>query len=354
MFLVHDVHAADDLLIRTRWTLSYLRGPLPRELLQRAQKPQALESTTQKIEKPSPAPASSTARPPVPAEIKQVFIRQRGEDKEVVRPFVLARVALHFADKKLGVDAWQKRSLVTAVGAGVVACNWDEAAELGADHELEGKVPDGVQFAEVAGVALQPANYPRWEKAAKQHAYAMRKLALFAAGGLVSKPGESETDFRARLQLALREGRDAELAAVQKKYGAKVTAIAQKIEDAQSKLIREQAEARTETMDTAMSVGAGILGALLGRKVASAANVNRARAAAKSAARTSRQREDAAAAERKLTALRAQQAELQAEVDQALKAIEASVNPQTLTLETVELAPKKADITVEGIYLAWG
>ncbi len=376
VFLINDVHADGPVLVRSRWAMSYLRGPLTRELLQRAQAPTRSApppvpasgsaspslgtSPTTTTAAPAAAtptqPAASPVRPPVPAEIKEIFVRQPGEQKAVVRPFVAARLRLHFVDKKLGLDEWRRLTLLTAVGTGLAECNWDEAAELSADHEIVDQIPDGVAFAPVAAAALQPKRYAKWEKDCKAHAYAHRRCKiLFAPGsGLAGRPGEGEDELRARLALQGREQRDAAIAAVQKKYAPKLAALETKLQAARAKLVREQSEVRTETIDTALTMGAGILGALLGKKVASAANVGRVRSAAKAANRTQKQRGDVALAEQKLAALQAQKAELEAEIKAALGAIDAQTDAAKQPLETIEVAPKKADITVEGVYLAWG
>ena len=55
----------------------------------------------------------------------------------------------------------------------------------------------------------------------------LRALELRRAGAfdLVAKSGESEGDFKVRVGLAAREARDAEIAALRKKYAAKCSLI---------------------------------------------------------------------------------------------------------------------------------
>jgi hypothetical protein len=64
-------------------------------------------------------------------------------------------------------------------------------------------------------------NYAAWNKAFATWLFRTQKVDLFHSPSLdqLSKPGESEPDFRIRLQQASREQRDQVNASLQAKYG---------------------------------------------------------------------------------------------------------------------------------------
>ena len=101
----------------------------------------------------------------------------------------------------------------------------------------------------------------------------------------VSKPGESERDFRVRLQQSGREARDKQSDSLRRKYAPKIAALQDRIRRAGQMVERQQAESRSSQMQAAISVGASILGAFLGRKTISAANIGRATTAIRGAGR---------------------------------------------------------------------
>src|SRR6185436_11376934 len=91
--------------------------------------------------------------------------------------------------------------------------------------------------------------------------------------GLVSNTGESEGDFRVRLQQAARERRDAEVTRLRQKYAPKVASFQERLRRAQQSVQKEQQQSSDQKAQAAISIGASVLGALFGRKTLSASNV---------------------------------------------------------------------------------
>jgi hypothetical protein len=168
-----------------------------------------------------------------------------------------------------------------------------------------------------------------------------------------SKPAETEGEFRVRLTDTARATRDEAVEKLRKKYAPKVAALETKLNKAGAKVDKEQSQASSQTMDTALSVGAGILGAILGRKTASVANISRARTAARSASKISKERGDVSRAKDEVAQLEQDLAAIEAELAQEVADITAATTVDNLQLEQVELTPRKGDIVVEPIMLAW-
>ena len=105
-----------------------------------------------------------------------------------------------------------------------------------------------------------------------------------AVGAAVAPAGD-EGEFRAHLALALREKRDAEIDRLRKKYAPRLTTLEDQIRRADERIERERSQLSQQKMQTAISVGTSILGALLGRKKISATNAGRIGTAARSAGR---------------------------------------------------------------------
>ncbi len=96
-----------------------------------------------------------------------------------------------------------------------------------------------------------------------------------------------------------------------------------------------------------------MLGALLGRKTVSKANVTRAASAAKAAGRAVQQRGSLSQAEDSLGVSQRKHTELEAKFQEEVEKLVAALRPESLELEPVALHPKKTDITVERVVLAW-
>ena len=137
------------------------------------------------------------------------------------------------------------------------------------------------------------------------------------------------------------------------KYAPKLAALQEKIRLAYERLEREQAQANRSTWDATIAMGSSVLGALLGRKTISKTNLSKATTAAKAAGRAMQQRGDVSQAGESLEVLQRKYADLQAEFQSKIEEIHAALRPEALELEPLALRPKKTDITVEKVVLAW-
>ena len=196
VFLLNNVHEDEPEVFQTRWTMSYLRGPLARNQIQ----------TLMAERRPASAPPVSQAAtgvPALPPEIPQYFIPARGAGPASYRPMLLGVAQVQYIDAKTGIDQKRDVTVMTPICAGAVTVNWDAAAEVDAAPEDLEKAPEqNASFAELAPAAANPKNYAAWSKDFGAWVFRMQKLDLFRCPSLgqVSKPGETERDFRVRLQ----------------------------------------------------------------------------------------------------------------------------------------------------------
>ena len=129
--MMNNVHEDAPEVFESRWTMSYLRGPLTRNQIQtvmagRRAAPSAVPAQS------AAKPADTAARPVLPAGIAQYFIPVRGalRDSVTYRPMLLGVAQAHFIDAKTGVDEKRDVIAVTPVSSEAVAVNWDDAREL--------------------------------------------------------------------------------------------------------------------------------------------------------------------------------------------------------------------------------
>ena len=116
---------------------------------------------------------------------------------------------------------------------------------------------------------------------------------------------------------------------------------------------RQQTESRSSQLQTAISVGATILGAFLGRKAISATNIGKATTAIRGASRAIKESQDVGQAQENMEALQQQLAALEAQFKAETESLAAATDPLTEKLEAVSLKPTKTNIAVKLIALAW-
>jgi len=360
--------------------MSYLRGPLTRDQIRtlmadrRAAAPAAAPAPARPAEAPpapttaprpaaasaaaAPAPVSAaSARPVLPPDIPQQFLPVRGTGGALVyEPMLLGAAQVRFADAKRGMDVSQDVSVLVPIGEGAVPVDWEQARETSvALADLEAEPAAGAQFAELPAIATKKKSFADWNRDFAGWLFRTRALELLScpAAKEVSRPGESEAEFRARIQHGAREARDAAVESLRQKYAPKSAAIEEKIRRAQQAVERESGQATQQGLQVAISVGATLLGAFLGRKAVNATTLGRATTAARGAGRAMKEAQDVSRAKEGVESLQQQLADLNAEFRGESDAVAAQMDPAQQPLEPVSLKPTKANIAVKVVTLAW-
>ncbi|MFN8177655.1 MAG: DUF87 domain-containing protein [bacterium] len=378
-FYLHDVHHDAPALFETRWTMSYLAGPLTRVQIDRLMAPRkggaavspAAAVTAAPAASPAPtaAPAPSAAaarrassgpstsdRPVLPPGVSEGFVPSAsGAGGLVYRPSLLGVASLHFVDAKSGVDVWDDRAWLASIDE-ESADPWESADATTMGAKDLAKTPEGAAaFDALPAAATRPASYEAWGRALAARVYRDASLTLLRCDDLgeTSKPGEAEGTFRGRLAQKKREERDAAAEKLKAKYAAKVATLTERVRRDEQRVEKEKAQQTQQSFQTAVAVGATVLGALLGTRSRSMGTIGRASTALRSAGRVAREGEDVRAAGDTLAADQAALAELERQLQTELDALNVDLDPSTLALTQVPVKPRKADTRVQGVWLAW-
>ncbi len=362
VFLMHNAHEQGSLLFRTRWALSYLRGPLTRAEIARlcpkeetAREPSAPvgHAADAPPAAPPPPPQARESRPVLPAGIEESFVCPGSEPAATgpYTPHLLARVRLHYRRASHGLDEWEEGLLLTPLEPSDKDSVWDEASWLGSDPlSLSDEPQPGRAFSLPAAGTLDRQAFRSHGKQLRAHLYQNRSRTLWQCKALKlrSRPGETEAEFSARAQLVTREKRDAAVDALRGKFARKLEQQEARVRRAEERVAREQGQYEQQKLQTGISVGATVLGALFGSRA-----VGRATAAARGAGRAARERQDVVRAEEELEALRERGQTLQAQMETAIDELRQSQSFGAPLIEPVVVRPTKSDIDVADLRLVW-
>jgi hypothetical protein len=376
VFLLHNVHEKGPVVFQSRWALSYLRGPLSRDQIQKlmagaeraagpaTSKPAEVETpgTAARAPETRLARADGSSEPPViPPGIQQLFIpRSPSPEPPTQRPehyvpVVLGAARVGFGDARQGIDEVRDVVYAAPLSEGPIAVDWATASRLDLAPSDLRAVPDrGATFAPVPSVGLQPKRYAGWSKDLGRWLAQSEKLELMRQRDLklTSRPGESERDFKVRVQDALRAARDEAVNEMRKKFASKQAQIAEQRRRAEASVERESAQATQQKLQTTVSVGATILGALFGRKSLGVGTVGRATTAARGVGRSMKEADDIRRATENLDAVRERERSLEEEIVQETKRITDAFDSQS-TVERISLTPKRGQTSVQLIALGW-
>ena len=370
IFLMNNTHDDRPEVFQTRWTMSYLRGPLTRtqikslmdplkaQPVERSEAPPISAATSPPTSAPTSAPQKD--KPLLPPEIPQYYISVRSSadanTRLSYRPMLLGAAEIHYSDAKT-IDFTEQLTLLTEISDGPITLDWNTALPI--DIPIEDLQPEPeelrAEFAEVPAKASKQKIYGTWTKDFATWIYRNHRVELLESPNLdiLSNPGESERDFRVRMQQLARERRDEAVEELRHKYAPKLAQLEERKRRAEHAVQQQQEQAQGQKYQTAISFGATLLGSLLGRKKASLGTLGRATTAARGVSRSMREAEDVDRAEENVAAIAQKLADLEAEFKSETSDLERTFDPQTEVLSKVSLKPKKVNIDVKLVALAW-
>lgn len=229
-----------------------------------------------------------------------------------------------------------------------------DAVAFGSDQLGQHRLP-GATFDELPTVAANAKNYKKWKRQFADMLYRSRQKELYRSTRfkLVSEPTETEREFRIRLGELSREARDEHVQKLRKKFEGRFARLDERVRKAELIVDREQDDVRGQKVQTAVSLGATLLSAFLGRKATSRSTLGRATTTLRGAGRTAKQKGDVTRARANLEALRSQREDLAAAFEDEVAALEDRFDPLAEELDTIVMRPRKTDINVTRFSLVW-
>jgi hypothetical protein len=268
-------------------------------------------------------------------------------------PVLYGAARVRYADARRGIDHTEPVQAIVPIGEGAIAVEWDDASaiDVGPDALEESPSADAPCHP-LPPAAVQPRSYAGWTKDFERWLQRSRPLRLLAAPalGMVSRPGESERDFRVRLRQASHERRDAAVEKLRARYAPKLERLASTLRTAADAVGREEEQARQQTLQSAVSIGATMLGALMGRKAVSMSTLGRATTAARGVGRSVKESQDIARAKVRLEEARTALGELERTIEAEVAELSAASEPQ---LDTLDIRPARGGVDVRLVTLAW-
>lgn len=355
VFLMKNIHEERPEIFQTRWALSYLRGPLTLAQIKQLTGDKATKTKISANRSGSAIFVDTQTRPVVPPQVPEYFAPIRGtksgDAKIVYRPAVFGLADINF------VPGQPKRiGYLASITESALAIDWNKAmpTQLREDAlEKEGSVPSS--FDRLAPAATKPENYKSWSKDFSDMLFSTCEIKIYKSLSLkqTSQPGESERDFRIRISQKAREERDQSVESIRQRYVTKMQTLQDRVVRAQQKINNERSEFRAQSMQTAVSLGATLLGAFLGRKTFSTSTLNKASSAIRSGMRSAKEQGDISNAEESLEVLQQRLADLESELNNEITTIEQQTDPMQQKLEIISIRPKQTDINVRLTVLLW-
>lgn len=370
VFLMNNVHDDHPTVFETRWAMSYLRGPLTRDQLQRITEsdpnydPDAIAAANvrpgMKKAGGKPVVAQVSQQDLVPADVDQYFVAANARvgdgDRLVYRPMLIAEGRLHYVRATYKVDKWMEKRFLASVDGGEMPDEvWDNAELLIEALDMDRRADSAATFAELPIDMQKTKNYKTWSKEFKEFLYRKQSLTVYKCGDLkqYSDPGEELGDFKVRLEQSVSEKRDEAKEKLTRKYASKFSTLRDRIRRAEDKVEVEEEQYKQSRVTGMLSVGTTLMGALFGRKTLSVSNARRAGTSMRAFGRTSKEKSDIDRAKDNLEDVMQKFEDLEDQFNQDVDELSEKLSIDNMEFEELSVPPRKSDISIEQFGVCW-
>jgi len=359
-FLIHNVHENQVNFFQTRWALSYLCGPLTRS--------QIKTLTAESRESQAAVPQHSTAimsehseaqtekPPPLPAVIRRSYasldLTVDPDSRVVYHLFAAASADVTFLDNRYGILQTVPAAYALPLGEDRQDISWAQAKIFDFRPELfSANAAQDAAYMPVPATSIDldliGALDTQFEHFISRNF--MLTLLQSETFKISSSPGESERDFRIRLQQTSRERRDLEVERLRRYYAKQEDSLQRQLETARRLVEKEGDQYKQKMLDTAITVGSSLFGALLGGRSARSSVTS----AARSASRLSKEKGDIERAKQKMSQIEARMKELEEQLQEQIDDLGEKFDTQNEELKKIMIQPKKTDIRQKFFGFVW-
>ncbi|MCC7573083.1 MAG: hypothetical protein KO464_06810 [Candidatus Methanofastidiosum sp.] len=370
VFIFHSVHTKNPVIFQTRWAMSYLRGPMTKSEVKSIMndKIQGIKvSSTFKTSSSEISSNKGTSAPPtISSEIQQIFvplikssalaiqeIKNRNQKKLsfkepslIYNPGVIGKAVIHFQDKNIELKEDQERNLILY---SYEFMNWEKSEEIKISNFLSN--PEGkAKFSEIPSNLNDPKDFNELKKSFTDFLFYNSNFKLYYSPllKLYSKPNESKADFVLKINQISRETRDDEVDKIEQKYAKELKKLKVKQSKAQETLMKKQASASSLKQEALLSAGESVVGMFLGRRST--------RSASKAMTKYQKSKTvsaDIDKAQKDIVSLGKEMESLENELKAQIEIIKQRREKEISEVKEVIIQPKKSDIEIKMISLAW-
>ncbi len=360
-FLLYSAHQDEPVLFETRWAMSYLKGPVSLSEIGRLTNDDSggedAAIPADSLAAPSAGSEYSATPPMLAPGIEQCYLPPPIPMEEIrYAPSLLAKATVRFVKQSQGIDETREVCLRLPATFEQDNFDWDRATEDTFDREdCTGSPGSGSRFAPLSNRFGALKNLRSLEKDFDDFLYHSMRVPLVKVASLklLSKPGETPAQFNKRLADVLRDKKEVEVAKVTDRFDKKQRQLQVKLEKAYAKIDKEKGDVKARGIDTALSVGMTIFGALFGSKKFSVSTARRTVSSARGAGRILKERGDVQRAENAAALVEEDIDILAGDLQEKLSVLADRFAPENYPTETVNITPRHSDIYDLYICLLW-
>ena len=355
-FIMKNINEDGIKIFQTRWTLSYLKGPITKEQIKFLMANKNINSIskpeTQKI-KIETTNRQNSPKPLIPNILEQKYLYTSQNEKFYLQGYLVFKCSVHFRDTVKNIDLTNELNYKFYLQKEASNINFEELEEF-KENSFETNERVNSNYYETPIFIQNEKELKQIQKDFFDFIYRNSKLSLFKNEDLkiISKQNESLTDFKIRIQDRLNEKIDEQIESLQLKFSKTNDSIDDKLNKLFDKLEKEQLQANTTTTDAIISIGTSLLGAFFGKST-TASTLGKVASSAKGATKILKEKSDVKYVESEIQQLQIEKEELQKTLENEISKINEDNKISNFQIEEIFIKPKRTDIFNVKLELLW-
>lgn len=363
-FIMKNINDDGIKIFKTRWVLSYLKGPISKDDIKKLMSEKIAKlktilskiSTNEKIVKKQEkhSTLNDYIKPILPNIIEQKYSYYSQSDEYSLQPYLLCSSSINFVNTSKNIDKKEEIKCKIYLDKNIDEINFEEKEAIENDS-FENKNRTNSIFYELPSFLQNEREIKKIEKEFSNYLYRNEKLSLFKNNSLklTSKQEESLNDFRLRIQDRLNEKIDEEVEKLQTRFEKNQDSLEKKLDKLYVKLEKEKDQATAKTTNTLISIGSSILGAFFGKSVLSKTNIGKVARGAKGASAILKERSDIKFVEEDIQNLNIEIEELEETLIEKVEQINKEYSISNYEIDEFNINLRRKDIYNTKIEILW-
>ncbi|MBU3013649.1 DUF87 domain-containing protein [Poseidonibacter lekithochrous] len=363
-FIMKNINEENIKIFKTRWVLSYLKGPISKDDIKKLMKDKIEKLKTAKKKKTIAVKESKHTKtntsskdftkPILPKIIEEKYLFNSQSNEYSLQPYLLCSCSINFVNTSKNIDKNEELSYKIYLDERISEISFEEIEDTkGLVFDTKSRI--NCTYYEVPSFLQNEREIKKVQKDFSDYVYRNNKLILFknTTLKLTSKQDESIKDFKLRVQDRLNEKMDEEVEKLQTKFEKAENSLEKKLEKLLVKLEKEKNQASAKTTNTLISIGTSILGAFFGKSILSKTNIGKVASSARGASSILKERADIKFVEEDIEVLSNEMEELKEKLEVQIAEINEEYSINNFEIEEFSLNLRRKDIYNTKIEILW-
>ena len=363
-FIMKNINEKKIKIFKTRWVLSYLKGPISKDDIKKLMKDKIeklrignkkeKKKTTKKEKRKKKNLSKDYIKPILARNIEQKYLFNSQSDEYSLQPYLLCSCSINFINTSKNIDKTQELSYKIYLDERINKVAFEEAEDAN-NLIFDTKSRTNCIYYAVPSFLQNDREINKLQKDFSDFIYRNNKLVLFKNSNLklTSKQDETINDFKIRVQDRLNEKIDVGIEKLQTKFQKTEDYLEKKLDKLLVKLEKENDQVTAKTTNTLISIGTSILGAFFGKSILSKTNIGKVTRGARGASSILKERSDVKFVEEDIENLASEIEELKEKLEVQIEEINEYYSISKYKIEEFNLNLRRKDIYNTKIQILW-